>query len=236
MEIIPVIDVRGGLAVAASRGDRANYRPLVTPLAGSADPVAVALGLSRLFPFRKLYVADLEGIEARGADYRMQQRLAASWPGTELWIDDGGAGTQAPLGDNGPPAAIIKSHVLGSESLSSIDDYERARKAAGPAAPLSLDFRGDDFIGPPGLLEDAALWPDRVIVMTLARVGSGEGPDLPRLDAVVSRAAHRAVYAAGGVRSVADLASLRDIGVAGALVATALHGGAITSRDIEAIA
>jgi uncharacterized protein related to proFAR isomerase len=38
------------------------------------------------------------------------------------------------------------------------------------------------------------------------------------------------------VRSVADLASLRDIGVAGALVATALHGGAITSRDIEAIA
>lgn len=240
MEIIPVIDVRGGLAVAASRGDRANYRPLVTPLAASADPLAVALGLARMFPFKRLYIADLEGIEGRGADRGMQRRLAAAWPGSELWIDDGGAGAQAPLDRNGPLApatgTMIKSHVLGSESLSSLHDYERVRTAAGPAAPLSLDFRNDDFIGPPGLLDDAALWPDRVIVMTLARVGSGEGPDIERLEAIVARAGHRAVYAAGGVRSSADLAVLRDIGVTGALVATALHSGAITSNDIEALA
>ena len=42
---------------------------------------------------------------------------------------------------------------------------------------LSLDFRGETFLGPQGLLDDAALWPHRVIVMTLARVGGGEGPD-----------------------------------------------------------
>jgi phosphoribosylformimino-5-aminoimidazole carboxamide ribotide isomerase len=130
---------------------------------------------------------------------------------------------------------MIKSHVLGSESLQSLADYDHARLSAGPAAPLSLDFRGDEFVGPRALLEDAALWPDRVIVMTLARVGSGEGPDLARLASIVSRAGQREIYAAGGVRHGDDLRALRDIGVAGALVATALHTGKITAADLEAI-
>ena len=49
MQIIPVIDVRHGLAVRAVRGDRSNYRPIVTPLSASADPVDVVRGYMRLF-------------------------------------------------------------------------------------------------------------------------------------------------------------------------------------------
>jgi phosphoribosylformimino-5-aminoimidazole carboxamide ribotide isomerase len=226
MDVIPVIDVRGGVAVAASRGDRAQYRPLKSPLAASADPVAVAQGLRSLFPFATLYVADLDGIEGRGADIAMQARLADAWPGRELWIDDG------PLIKSKLLTPMTRSQVLGSESLASLEDYDRARKAAGPAAPLSLDFRGDTFLGPPELLADATLWPDRVIVMTLARIGSGEGPDLARLDAIIARAGARKVYAAGGVRDADDLSALRDIGAAGALVATALHNGRIGPGDL----
>lgn len=230
MQVIPVIDVRGGVAVAASRGDRANYRTLESPLAASADPGAVAQGLRSLFPFQKLYVADLEGIEGRGADVAMQERLCEGWLGSEVWVDDGLM--QAPrAGEH-----LLKSHVLGSESLKSLTDYEQARQIAGAAAPLSLDFRGDEFIGPPQLLTDAALWPRRVIVMTLARVGSGEGPDLTRLESIIARAGAREVYAAGGVRNGDDLKVLAGIGVAGALIATALHAGKITRADLEAIA
>jgi phosphoribosylformimino-5-aminoimidazole carboxamide ribotide isomerase len=221
VEIIPVVDVRGGVAVAAARGDRARYRPLESPLAATADPVAVALGLRTLFPFPTLYVADLEGIEGRGADRAVQRRLAEAWPGRELWIDDGSTG---------------RDHVLGSESLVTLDDYARARDAAGPSAPLSLDFRGDNFTGPPGLLDDPALWPVRVIVMTLARVGSGEGPDVARLTSIIARAGGRKVYAAGGVRHADDLRELRDLGAAGALVATALHNRQIQTGDLERLA
>ena len=278
MQVIPVIDVRGGLAVAAHRGDRARYRPLQTPLAASADPVAVAQALRTLFPFPTLYVADLDGIEGRGADFATQDRLAESWSGTDLWIDDGNVASHIADVGNPPtptlptrgrePVAldaqhtvppplwgrtgggesrgspieshrlnpVIKSHVVGSESLTSLDDYESARKTAGPRAPLSLDFRGDTFIGPPEVLDAAALWPDRIIVMTLARVGSGEGPDLARLAEIIARAEGREVYAAGGIRNADDLRVLRDIGAAGALVATALHNGNITRAEIEAIA
>lgn len=243
MEIIPVIDARGGVAVAACRGDRARYGPLATLLAASADPVAVALGLQSLFPFPTLYVADLDGIEGRGADTGLQRRLAAAWPGRELWIDDGtpgaDAGSPSALGREGGGGSrrpqVVLHHVIGSESLASLADYAAARRRAGEAAPLSLDFRGDAFVGPPALLDNAALWPGRVIVMTLARVGSGEGPDLARFASIIARAGGRKVYAAGGVRNADDLHALRDLGAAGALVATALHTGQIGTGDLVEI-
>jgi phosphoribosylformimino-5-aminoimidazole carboxamide ribotide isomerase len=68
--------------------------------------------------------------------------------------------------------------------------------------------------------------------MTLARVGSGAGPDLERLAAVAAGAPGRLIYAAGGIRDAADLATLKRLGVAGALVATSLHDGRLTGRDI----
>ena len=100
---------------------------------------------------------------------------------------------------------------------------------------LSLDFRGETFQGPEKILTNPKLWPRRVIVMTLARVGSGEGPDLAQLAAIGSIAEGREIYAAGGVRDAADLAALKAAGAAGALVATALHEGRIGKADLEAI-
>lgn len=227
MLVIPVIDVRGGEAVAASRGDRAAYKRLETPLSATADPAAVALGLHALFPFPTLYVADLDGIEGRGPDLAMQRDIASAWPGTELWIDEGQSRVEHLL-----PKQVA---VLGSESFLALDAYKQAREAAGPAAPLSLDFRGDAFLGPSELLHDASLWPDRIVVMTLSRVGSGEGPDLARLSSIIARAGPREVFAAGGVRNGDDLKALRGIGAAGALVATALHSGAITPSDLDIV-
>ena len=100
---------------------------------------------------------------------------------------------------------------------------------------LSLDFRGNAFQGPPKILDEPALWPNRVIVMTLARVGSAAGPDLERLAAIRSIAGGREIYAAGGVRDANDLAALKAGGAAGALVATALHERRVVRADLEAI-
>ena len=75
-------------------------------------------------------------------------------------------------------------------------------------------------------------WPRNVIVMTLARVGSGAGPDVARLSEIRAKATRRSIYAAGGVRDAADLAALKGLGVAGALVATSLHDGRLTGAEI----
>src|SRR5262249_28667380 len=150
-------------------------------------------------------------------------------PGVTLWVDNGIAGRDAAetwlawnLGDL----------VIGSEAQT---DATLARAlSADPRVVLSLDFR-DAGLGPAALLQDPACWPKRVIVMTLARVGSDTGPDTDRLGAVRAMAGTRAVYAAGGVRHRGDLVTLRDAGIAGALVASALHARRLTGADIEAV-
>ena len=100
---------------------------------------------------------------------------------------------------------------------------------------LSLDFRGDAFQGPEEILTESKLWPRRVIVMTLSRVGSGAGPDLPQLAAIKTIAGDREIYAAGGVRDLADLSALKTVGAAGALIASALHDGRVGKADLDAI-
>ena len=168
MDLIPVIDVKHGLVVRAERGRRADYRPLETPLAAGSDPVAVARGLLSLFPFRTLYIADLDGIEGRGTNSDLVERLIEALPGVALWIDDGSLDTRR--------RGVVT--VVGSESVRSADALAPLRGLPPNGFVLSLDFTGSEFAGPAALIEDTTLWPERIIVMTLARVGSGEGPDL----------------------------------------------------------
>jgi phosphoribosylformimino-5-aminoimidazole carboxamide ribotide isomerase len=73
-----------------------------------------------------------------------------------------------------------------------------------------------------------------VIVMTLAAVGGGGGPDLERLRQVIGLADGRAVYAAGGVRGRGDLLDLQTLGCAGVLVASALHDGRLGQAELAA--
>jgi phosphoribosylformimino-5-aminoimidazole carboxamide ribotide isomerase len=101
-----------------------------------------------------------------------------------------------------------------------------------PRIILSLDFRGDVFQGPQAFLDDEDLWPRRLIVMTLARVGSDAGPDLTRLASIIAKAGSRAVYAAGGLRGKEDLLVLRQAGATGVLVASALHDGRLSRYDL----
>ncbi len=70
--------------------------------------------------------------------------------------------------------------------------------------------------------------------MTLARVGAGQGPDYERLAGIIARAGGRRVHAAGGVRDAGDLHRLAEMGVAGVLLASALHDGRLSRADIAA--
>lgn len=233
MDVVPVIDVRHGVAVAAARGERAAYRPLVTPLAAGSDPVAVARGYAALFTFPILYLADLDGIEGRGRNAELPAALAAALPGARVWVDDGTrAGKAAQLLET----ATLATPVIGSESIVGGEDVAALRSLPRDRYVLSLDFKGDRFEGPHTVLEEPQHWPATLIVMTLGRVGSGEGPDLDRIGKIIARAGGRRVYAAGGVRDRADIEALHRAGAAGVLVATALHRGKLKAGDLEEIA
>jgi len=232
MDVIPVIDVRHGTAVAAARGDRANYRPLETPLASSSDPVAVARGFAELFTFPVLYVADLDGIEGRGSNASLAADLASAVTHARIWLDEGARPHEAAQ----RIAEGVAMPIIGTESLAGAADVTALRALPPHAYVLSLDFKDDRFAGPPAVLAEAEHWPHSVIVMTLARVGSGEGPDRGRISEIVSRAGDRRVYGAGGVRGRPDIEALHRAGAAGVLIATALHRGMLKAGDLGEIA
>lgn len=230
MDVVPVIDLMDGEVVHARRGERGAYRPIRSGLVEGSGPLAIAGALMRLAPFRRLYVADIDAIRGgRGHDHALAA-IAAAHPEVELWIDRGSADVEdlverRELGEG--------TAVIGTESFEDGRTLGHALKAS--RGVLSLDHDADGPIGPSAAFEDVWLWPDRVIVMTLARVGADAGPDFERLRDVVARAEGRAVYAAGGVRGPEDLERLAEIGVAGALVASALHDGRITAPALAGL-
>jgi phosphoribosylformimino-5-aminoimidazole carboxamide ribotide isomerase len=223
MEIIPVLDLKGGTVVHAKQGQRDTYRPIQSRLCTTSTATDVLAALFRLHRFRSVYIADLDAIERTGEHSAVIAELARIHSAVEFWIDNGNSATIT------DPKHHNARHVLGSESMSATESLQ----TIAPTVILSLDFRGADFLGPPELLAEPSLWPERVIVMTLARVGSGDGPDLERLALIKQHAgAARRVYAAGGVRNRADLDALQRAGAAGVLVASALHDGRLTSADL----
>ncbi|WP_247891253.1 HisA/HisF-related TIM barrel protein [Azospirillum aestuarii] len=230
--VVPVIDLRDGGVVHARRGDRGRYPPLRSSLCAGNDPVAVVGGLLRLHPFRVVYAADLDAIQGTGDNRPALARLKEAYPDVGFWVD---AGFRTADAVRGFVASGLGDAVLGSESLDGLAPL--AALKADPAwerVILSLDFR-DRFVGPTGLPDRPDLWPQRIIAMTLARVGSGEGPDWNRLAEINETKPQASLFAAGGVRDGNDLRDLAARGSAGALVATALHDGRIGGAELDAL-
>ncbi|MCJ2031422.1 HisA/HisF-related TIM barrel protein [Methylobacterium sp. J-043] len=217
--LIPVIDLRRGQVVRARAGERDAYAPIDTPLARGSRPADVARGLLDAVGGDRLYVADLDAIMEGGEPDRASlAAVADACPGVTLWVD---AGFSDVLEVERFIQLGLGRPVIGSESQRDADLV----CALGNRAVLSLDSRGVERLGPDALHDDASTWPEDVIVMTLARVGTGTGPDLSGVSRAVETGEGRRIYAAGGVRGPEDVARLSAAGVAGALVASAIHDG-----------
>lgn len=222
MLVIPVLDLMAGQVVHARRGERSAYRPLESRVAASSEPVAVVGALLALAPFATIYVADLDAIQRRGDHRAALDRIHAEFPALRVWLDAGFAEVTELMAWQ----HARRTPVIGSETIASIESLAALRRAS-PDAILSLDTRGAEPLGPAGLFDMPQLWPERVIVMTLDRVGAGQGPHLERLRHIMAQAPSKRVVAAGGVRNAQDLERLEAMGVHAVLIATAIHDGTL---------
>ena len=240
MRVIPVIDLKGGIAVHAVRGQRHLYEPLRGTLVDSPDALAVARAFKTRLGLDELYVADLDAIEAGRSPHCAVAVLARE---ARVILD---AGT----GDAAAARAVVglgvDGVVVGTETLSDVDALGRIRASLGDArVVLSLDLRaGRTLSRAPALrnLEPAealrrltASGVHEVLVLDLARVGTGAGPDVDLLGDLHRRFPQLRLLAGGGVRDADDLRALRAQGAAGALVATALHTGAIGPDELRGL-
>jgi phosphoribosylformimino-5-aminoimidazole carboxamide ribotide isomerase len=231
LKIIGVLDLLDGRAVHAKGGCRHGYRPLNiaedTPIDG--DPQALARWYIDQRGIGELYLADLDAI-AGGAEQDAAVRAIAG-TGAAMWLD-AGVSTVAQARralDRGATRVVVGLETL--TSFGALRDIADAITADSVA--FSLDLRDGQPITGEGALRDlpidviAARAADAgaaaVIVLDLARVGSGRGIDLVTVEIVKRAIPEITVLAGGGVRGVDDLRDLAAVGCDGVLVATALY-------------
>ncbi|MFA5332576.1 MAG: HisA/HisF-related TIM barrel protein [Methanoregula sp.] len=217
MELVLAMDLRHNTVVHGKSGFRETYKPLDWGLSPTDEPV----GFVKAVAPKYLYIADLDRIERTGAHDEII-RTCASF--TKCCYVDRGA--RSP-GDflTGPHIKNIVGTETGGSGL-----------AAYHGGYLSVDVKNGKVIpsgaDPSAVLAAANDWDfEGCILLNVSAVGTETGTG-PALETWRAACDGRLLYG-GGVASVKDLETLSAAGFDGAIIATALHKGAIPHEWIR---
>ncbi|MFN0197445.1 MAG: HisA/HisF-related TIM barrel protein [Planctomycetaceae bacterium] len=243
MLLIPVLDLLGQQVVRGVAGRRDSYRPLESPLAKGSDPLNLAQAFRDRFGLNTLYVADLDAILARSPNWDVYRRLVADC--FELLVDPG-----LRTADDAEPvfACGVSTVIAGLESLTDPRELDLLVEIHGASRLIfSLDLKQAEPIC------DRAAWEERspleiahraidagvtsILVLDLSQVGIGQGLNTLDLCRQIQQQ-HPTIrlFTGGGVRNRDDLNILQEQGIAGVLIASALHQGTVSADDCLALA
>jgi phosphoribosylformimino-5-aminoimidazole carboxamide ribotide isomerase len=212
MDLILALDLMHGVVVHGKKGERSTYRPLTWGIASSAEPAAYVRDMKP----RYLYIADLDRIGGVGSHdtavldcCRMVDRCLVD------------RGSRAP-GDAlcaGNAVPVIGTETAGDDLLAYEGGFLSVDIMDGRAIP-----RGGDPLRILEVAEEGRF--EGCIILNLGSVGTESGiGSLPLGE--MRRVFSRTLLYGGGVATLDDLRLLADLGFDGAIVATAVHRGAI---------
>lgn len=252
MDIIPVLDLARGVAVRAQAGDRSRYEATASALAPDAvgEPVPIMRAFRTRLGARSCYIADLDAIQGgavQRATLRELAQLDTGFAGA-IMVD---AGAHTPESTFEVLATGASQVVIGLETLRAFTDLRAIVRTVGEhRVVFSLDLRLGSPILHPAMQDAEGAVPDALslaaqaadtgvdglLVLDLARIGTGCGTDVGLIEALRKRFPRARLMAGGGVLARRDLDRMRDAGCDGALVASAIHAGTITAADLADLA
>jgi len=243
MRVVPVLDLKDGVAVHAVRGERHAYAPVKSVLSTSADPIALARAFRERLGSDACYVADLDAIAGTGDHGAVVQAIARL--GLSVWLDAGVATADDARRavSRGAARVIVGTETLrDARDLPALVEAARVATATGADCILSLDHRDGRLLGgSPAVAATeatelaAAAWTAGIrafIVLDLARVGARTGPETEPARRLRARLPDAEIVLGGGVRGKDDLRALASAGYQAALVGTALHTGVLGAADL----
>ncbi|UGV40357.1 phosphoribosylformimino-5-aminoimidazole carboxamide ribotide isomerase [Methanococcoides orientis] len=226
--IVFVFDVYNHNAVHAQGGDRRMYRPVheSSMLCTTSDPVEIVRSLRPA----DVYIADLNRLQGQGAPDINFDVIRAVSDQTNVMLDAGLSSFEDILS-----VIDLADHpVLGTETAS-LDTISKVASQYPSRVNVSIDKKdGVILSSDPSMPKDPleivemlnGLDINDVIFLDMDMVGTSAGFDAQFLSLIADVCEHD-VLLGGGVRGLEDIGQLEDIGIKGALVATALHNGSI---------
>ncbi|MDD5473505.1 MAG: HisA/HisF-related TIM barrel protein [Candidatus Methanoperedens sp.] len=222
--IVFVLDILNGNAVHAVRGERAKYLPVKgSRICESSSPIDI---ISALTP-NEVYIADLDSLQHIGNNFELIKRISTT---TRTMADTGVEN----MNDVEKCARIADTVILGTETAS-LDLIENAAMRYSGRINVSIDMKNGRVLTKDRRMEAE---PQKlvkllneydigdIIILELSKVGTGAGIDAEFLSNIAGLSSHT-VLVGGGIRDMDDINALKEIGVGGALVATAVHKGKI---------
>jgi phosphoribosylformimino-5-aminoimidazole carboxamide ribotide isomerase len=237
--VLPVLDMKGGHAVHAIKGQRDTYAPVTCDWCKDGDIISLINGYKSIFWLNDLYIADLDAIMAKKPSEQLYPQIIKATPGKTM-IDAGVTSIETfarlePFG--------FDEIILGTESVMQASLFGDIIHQNPRATIISLDVKADKVLSPTKQFSGVnikkafqvieALEPAAIIFLDLSGVGAGTG--INPVANELARNARIPLYLGGGVRSIADIMDARDAGFSGVLVATALQAMRILPADLARI-
>lgn len=228
--LLPAVDVAGGQAVRLTQGEAGSETDYGTPLAAAQDWTAQGA--------EWIHLVDLDAAFGRG-DNREVIGEVIRQVGSDVKIElSGGIRDDASL--EAALATGAKRINLGTAALENPDWAAEVIGQFGEAIAVGLDVRGTTLAARGWTREGGELFEvidrleaagcSRYVVTDVTKDGTLQGPNIDLLLRVAERT-DKPVIASGGISSLADLVTLRDLvsrGIEGAIVGKALYAKAFT--------
>ncbi len=234
LELLPAVDVADGQAVRLVQGEAGSET-------GYGDPLAAALDW-HAGGAEWIHLVDLDAAFGRGSNAALLADVTADLSGKGVKVElSGGIRDDASL-----ERALATGATRVNLGTAALEDPEWTAKVIashGAAIAVGLDVRGTTLAARGWTQEGGDLWEvlarlddagcSRYVVTDVTKDGTLKGPNVELLQQVMART-HRPVIASGGISSLDDLATLRELvpnGLEGAIVGKALYAGAFTLAE-----
>ncbi|HIH61602.1 MAG TPA: HisA/HisF family protein [Methanobacteriales archaeon] len=222
IEVIPVLDLMGSLAVAGKSGERKKYKPLKSIFSTSPNPVEIALSLKRAGA-RRIYIADLDAITGQGSNIQIVQEINHLIP---VMLDFGVQDFKAfEFG-----LKIAWQVIVATETLRDIRELKKIfRVFPKSRIVVSIDTKNGQLYSKNlnMTLEEfrdvlIQLDPGEIILLDLTRVGTQQGINRE----LIKKFEKFDIIPGGGIK-LQDIKMLSSMGIRKILAGTALHQGKI---------
>ncbi|MBF2502379.1 1-(5-phosphoribosyl)-5-[(5-phosphoribosylamino)methylideneamino]imidazole-4-carboxamide isomerase [Listeria marthii] len=235
MQIFPAIDLKNGQCVRLFQGDFSKTTVV------NEDPIAQAKAFAT-DGATYLHIVDLDGaLEGRPVNLEIIQKMQTA---AKIPVQVGG-GIRSMAQVNYYLESGIDRVIIGSAALTDPDFLRAAVQKYGSKIAAGIDAK-NSFVATSGWLDvsqvsylDLAkrmeeMHVETIIYTDISRDGTLTGPNLEQMAALQKHVSINLI-ASGGVSSRADLESLAELGLYGAIAGKALYNGNISMSDVTEV-